>query len=92
MKTRTSAAPARVNIYLDDPHLRIAIKVAAARSGITVSAYCLQAIRRRLADDGLIPHQAGPGVKQAAASLDRLRRQVGPIGISVRELIAEGRQ
>lgn len=90
------SAPAsypRLNIYLDDPHLHETIRVAAARRGITLSAYCVEAIRQRLAEDGLLPAATVESTPQAAAqALDRLRRQIGPIGIPVRDLIAEGRR
>ncbi|MBI2323131.1 MAG: hypothetical protein HYU88_13810 [Chloroflexi bacterium] len=80
----------RVNIYLGEPGLREAIQVAAARQGMTISAYCLEAIRC-MADEGLLP--AGEADRLAAATaLDRLRRQIGPIGVPVRRLVAEGRR
>jgi hypothetical protein len=44
---------ARLNIYLDDPELRTRIRIAAASDNVSLSAYCLEAIRRRLAQDGL---------------------------------------
>jgi hypothetical protein len=92
MAGQASTPYPRVNIYLDDPRLRETIKIAAARSGSTVSAYCLEAIRRRLAEDGLLPAAAAAGPHRAAERLDRLRRAIGPIGVPVSELIAEGRR
>ena len=89
----TSTVYSRLNLYLDHPDLREKIKIPAARRRTTLSAYCLGAIRRRLIEDGLLPapeDKAGPAT--AAEGLDRLRRQIGPIGVSVRELIAEGRR
>jgi hypothetical protein len=47
----TTAPYQRINIYLDDPALREPIRGAAARRGVTVSAYCLEAIRRRLREE-----------------------------------------
>ena len=38
---------ARLNIYLDGPELRQAVKIAAAKEGVTLSAYCLKALRSR---------------------------------------------
>ncbi|MGQ9553422.1 MAG: hypothetical protein ACUVWR_04840 [Anaerolineae bacterium] len=47
-------------------------------------------MRRLLVEDGyLTAAQSKP--LAAAEELDRLRRRIGPIGIPVRELIAEGR-
>ena len=88
----------RINIYLDDPELRAQIKIAAARQGVTVSSYCLEAIKHRLSTDGVSPLSEAEGLpssasRQAAAqALDDLRRKIGPIGVPVSELIAEGRR
>jgi hypothetical protein len=76
---------------VDSPRLREQVKIAAARSGVTVSAYCQEAIRRRLEEEG----QAGPGrdrSRAAARALDVARRRYGPLGVPVSELIAEGRR
>ncbi len=80
----------RLNIYLDDPTLREKVKVAAARRHMSISAYVLLALRRQLAEDGLLPAAESP--EEAACALDALRERVGPIGIPVAELIAEGRR
>lgn len=88
----------RLNIYLDDAVLRTRVKVAAASQNVTISAYCLEAIRERLAADGFLPVQKASQPDEArppaaaARALDRLRHQVGPIGMPVRDLIAEGRR
>lgn len=89
----TRANYPRLNIYLDGPDLREKIRIAAARRGVTLSAYCLEAIRHRLAEDGLLPaSEAKIEARAAAQALDRLRSQIGPIGMPVRDLIAEGRR
>ena len=83
----------RLSIYLDDPTLRKTIKIAAARRKLTISAYCLEAIRQRLIEERFLPPSEDRERPEAAArALDRLRRQVGPIGVPVRDLIAEGRR
>lgn len=84
---------ARLNIYLEGPDLREKIRVAAARQGVSLSNYCLEAIRERLAEEGYLPrNQGAAGPRAAARALDRLRRQVGPIGVPVRDLVQEGRR
>ncbi len=94
----TPAVYPRINIYLDDPELRTHIKIAAAHHGVTVSGYCLEAIRRRLAAEGILPTAEAGGeqpqgtAQGAAQALDRLREHIGPIGVPVSELIAEGRR
>ncbi len=83
----------RLNIYLDEPELREKIKIAAAREGVNLSNYCLQAVRHRLAEEGYLPASEAPeGPRAAAQALDRLRRKVGPIGMKARDLVAEGRR
>lgn len=82
---------ARLNIYLDEPELRQAVKIAAAKEGVTLSAYCLKALRSRLVEEGFLPGTSDRQA-EAARALDRLRQQIGPIGIPVRELIHEGRR
>lgn len=86
--------PPRLNIYLDDEDLRVQIKIAAARAGATLSAYCLDAVRARLASEGYLDASPDrpPTPRAAARQLDRLRRRIGPIGVPVSRLIAEGRR
>ncbi len=83
----------RLNIYLDEPELREKIKIAAAREGVTLSSYCLQAVRRRLAEEGYLSvPEAAMGPRAVAQALDQLRRRLGPIGVRASDLIAEGRR
>ncbi len=84
-----SANRARINIYLDDPKLHTEVRLAAARRGISLSAFCTEAIRRQLESEhgGAISARS-----EAAADLDRLRRRLGPIGVPVSDLVAEGRR
>ncbi len=83
----------RLNIYLDEPELRQKIKVAAAKEGVNLSTYCLQAVRRRLVEEGYLPApEAAVGPRAAAQALDRLRGRIGPVGVKARDLIAEGRR
>lgn len=81
----------RLNIYLDEEELRTRVKVAAAQQGVTVSTYCVQAIRDRLeADENSPAGRISP--RAAARGMDQLRQRIGPIGISVSELIRHGRR
>jgi|GEM_PF-1376445 hypothetical protein len=91
---KSNKAYVRLNIYLDEPELHKRIKIAAARNRMTISAYCCEAIRRRLAEDGLLPpslEEEKQRARAAAEVLDRLRTSIGPIGIPVVKLIEEGR-
>ncbi len=84
----------RVNIYLDDPEMKREIKIAAAKRSISQSAYCVEAIRQQLDQDRteVTEERAGQRMQDAAEALDRLRREIGRVGIPVRELIDEGRR
>jgi predicted DNA-binding protein len=81
----------RANIYLDSRELKERIKLGATRAGVTVSEYCQEAIRRRLSDEGLLP-PSRESAKAAAGALDRLRGRHGRLGVSVRDLIEDGRR
>ena len=43
---------ARLGLYLEDEEIKKQIKIAAARRGVSTTAYCAQAIRERLQRDG----------------------------------------
>jgi hypothetical protein len=91
--SRSSASHSRLNIYLDDPQLRPTIKIEAARRGISTSAYCLEAIREKLARDRLsTDDERTRKRREAARRLDALRASLDPIGVPVSELVAEGRR
>jgi hypothetical protein len=79
----------RVSIYLSDPSLKARIKIAAARKGVSLSAYCEEAILHMLGEE-ITSYTNTYTPKEAAAELDRLREKIGPIGIPVSELINEG--
>ena len=73
------SARTRLNIYLEPPQLQESIKIAAARHRVSLSNYCLEAIRRRLAEDGLIPvalREDRSKARAAVESLDRLRSTI----------------
>ncbi len=79
----------KLSVYLDDPFIREKARIAAARRGISISTYVLQALRDRLVREGLLPEETNP--QEAARALDALRTHIGPIGIPVCALIEEGR-
>lgn len=96
MASISNSEYSRINIYLDDPDLRTQVKIAAARRGITISAFCVEAIRRSLeevsSEDEAVQRETAESPRSAAQALDKLRRSVGRIGVPVSELIAEGRK
>ncbi len=83
---------ARLGLYLDDEVMRRQIKIAAAKRGMSTTAYCTEAIKERLVRDGEINQTNDGNRKALLARMDRLRQEIGPIGIPAYELIKEGRR
>ena len=83
---------ARLGLYLEDETIRRQIKVAAAKRGLSSTAYCAQAIKERLERDGEITDKADNNKKALLARMDNLKRKIGNVGISTAELIKEGRR
>ena len=82
----------RLNIYLDDPAVRDKVRAAATARGMTISEYCLMAIKAQLERDPAADERALERRRKAAEAIDRLRRKIGPIGIPVSALVREGRR
>jgi len=83
---------ARLGLYLEDEAIRRKIKVAAAKRGMSTTAYCTQAIKERLVRDGEISDKADETKKALLARMEHLRREIGPVGVSTAELVREGRR
>jgi len=83
---------ARLGLYLEDEATRRQIKIAAAKRGMSTTAYCAQAIRERLVRDGEISDKIDGNKKALLARMDRLRRDIGPVGMPAAELVEEGRR
>ena len=83
---------ARLGLYLEDEIIRRQIKVAAAKRGMSSTAYCAQAIKERLVRDGEITDRADGNKKVLLARMDKLRQEIGHVGMSAAELIEEGRR
>ena len=84
---------ARIGLYLEDEEIKRQIKVAAARRGMTATDYCARAIEERLMKDGERKTQNESREKAAFLSrMDKLRRQIGPIGAPTAALVQEGRR
>lgn len=80
----------RLGLYLENEDLKKRVKIAAARRGISTTAYCSQAIEERLHRDGEL---SGDDDKKALiVRMERFRKEIGPVGISAAELIEEGRR
>jgi len=83
---------ARLGLYLDDETVRRQIKVAAAKRGMSTTAYCAQAIKERLVRDGEIIDKTDGNKKALLARMDKLRQDIGPVGMPAAELVEEGRR
>ncbi len=86
---------ARLGLYLEDEDMKRQIKVAAAKHGMTITDYCAQAIEDRLVRDGeRLPGQRRSKTGKGAllARMDRLRKEIGPVGMRTSELVDLGRR
>ncbi len=87
------AKKARLGLYLKDEEVKRQIKVAAAKRGVTATAYCAQAIEERLMRDGERGTKNEAKNRVALLSrMDKLRQEIGSVGISTAELVEEGRR
>ncbi len=92
MEVMAVTKKARLGLYLEDEVIRRQIKVAAAKRGMSTTAYCAQAIKERLVRDGEISDKTDGNKKSLLARMDRLRREIGPVGMPTAELVEEGRR
>ncbi|MDD5537332.1 MAG: hypothetical protein PHF12_00020 [Candidatus Omnitrophica bacterium] len=82
----------RLGLYLEDEDVKRRIKVAAARRGISTTAYCAEAIRERLQRDGEVGDKTSKERLALLSRMDKLRKETGPIGVTTAELVEEGRR
>ena len=85
---------ARLGLYLENEDIKRQIKVAAAKRGISTTEYCTQAIRERLKKEGEMS-DSDKILKERMALLshmDKLSKEIGPIGKTAAELVKEGRR
>lgn len=85
----------RLGLDLRDESMKRRIKVAAAKRGMTVSDFCLEAIEQWLAKDGE-RKPANPETEEDPRALlrrmDELSEKIGPIGVPTWQLVEEGRR
>ena len=84
----------RLSIDISDASIKRHIKIAAAKKDMAIKDYCLEAIVAQLVRDGELPSQEEEleRAKALAERMDQRRAEIGPIGITVSELIKEGRR
>ena len=86
------ARKARLGLYLEDEEIKKQIKIAAARRGISTTAYCAEAIRERLQRDGETSDKVDRDRLALLSRMDKLRQEIGPVGATTAELVEEGRR
>lgn len=83
---------ARLGLYLEDGEIKKQIKIAAAKRGISTTAYCAEAIRERLQRDGEMSDKVNRDRLALLSRMDKLRQEIGPVGATTAELVEEGRR
>ncbi len=83
---------ARLGLYLEDGEIKKQIKIAAAKRGISTTAYCAEAIRERLQRDGEMSDKVDRDRLTLLSRMDKLRQEIGPVGATTAELVEEGRR
>ena len=86
------ARKARLGLYLEDDEIKKQIKIAAAKKGVSTTAYCAEAIRERLQREGEISDKVDRDRLALLSRMDKLRQEIGPVGATTAELVEEGRR
>jgi hypothetical protein len=86
------ATKTRLGLYLEDEEMKKQIKIAAAKKGLSTTAYCEEAIKEKLKREGKLSDQEIERRKAVLARIDERRRKIGSVGASVSELVNEGRR
>jgi hypothetical protein len=84
------AKKTRLGLYLEDEEIKKQVKIAAAKRGLSTTAYCAQAIEERLRRDGELSKDADK--KALLSRIDTFRNEIGPVGVTAAELVEEGRR
>ena len=88
------SSPVRLNIYIHDPNIRRQIKEMTARKDISISEYCLRAIKSQLIKEQKASHEEGNVLKKAVKKAQRFQATFGgkTFAISSTDLIRETRE
>ena len=86
--------PVRLNIYVHDPDIRRQIKEMTARKDISISDYCLGAIKTQLLKEQKAGHEERNPLKKAVKKAQRFQETFGgrTFAISSADLIRETRE
>lgn len=83
---------ARFCLYLEDEQTKTHVKIAAAKRGISATAYCEEAIKEKLTRENTMSDQERERRKAVLARIDERKRKIGSVGQSVSELVKDGRR
>lgn len=86
------AKKVRLGLYLESDEMKQMIKIAAAKRGISATSYCAQAIDERLRKEGTVSEDEKNSRLKFLARVEKLRREIGPVGKTATELVKEGRR
>ena len=87
-------SPVRLNIYVHDHNIRRQIKEVTARQDVSISEYCLRAIRNQLLKEQQIARVEGNRLTKAVKKAKRFQETFGGkvFAISSADLINETRE
>lgn len=86
------AKKARLGLYLADVEIKKQIKIAAAKRGMSTTAYCAEAIEERLRREGEMGDKIDRTKIALLSRMDKLKKAIGPVGKRAAELVKEGRR
>lgn len=91
---KKKSSPVRLNIYVHDPDIRHQIKEMTARKDISISDYCLKAIKTQLLREQKAGHGEKNHLKKAVKKAQRFQETFGgrTFAISSADLIREARE
>jgi hypothetical protein len=80
----------RLGLYYENEDIKRRLIIAAARRGISTTAYCTQAIEEQLVRDGVL---GNPDERKAyLARADKLREEIGPANTLTAKPVKGGRR
>ena len=82
----------RIGLYLEGDDVKKAVKVAAAKRGVSLTKYCSQAIIDRLRREGELSDDERDRRLALFARMETLRNSLGRIGVGTADLVKEGRR
>jgi hypothetical protein len=91
---KKKSSPVRLNIYVHDPNIRRQVKEMTIKKDISISDYCLRAIKTQLIKEQKTDHEEGNLLKKAVKKAQRFQETFGgrTFAISSANLIRETRE